>query len=105
LGQLHGRAGHVRGETLELLFELLEKGHGVGGGTGEAGEDFPAAHRAHLLRMGLHDRVADGYLAVAAKGDLVAAADRENGGGVDRGQLSHRPESTAPAGTPSPESR
>ena len=43
LRQLHGRARHVAGIALELLLELLEQRHGVGGGAGETGEDLAAA--------------------------------------------------------------
>src|SRR5690606_20226664 len=57
---------------LELGLEQLEEGEGVGGGAGEAGQDLAvAAEAAHLARVGLHHRVAEGHLAVAGDGDAA----------------------------------
>ena len=87
LGQLHRRAGQVARIALELLLELLEQRDRVGGGAGETGEELAAAERPDLLRVRLHDRLADGDLAVAAERDFAVAADGENGRGADALQL------------------
>ena len=83
LGQLDRGAREVVRIALELLLELLEEREGVGRGAGEAGEHLAAAQRAHLLRVRLHDRLADGHLTVAADRDAAIAADGEDGGGVE----------------------
>src|SRR5207244_11587348 len=47
-------------------------------GAREAGEDLAALQRPHLVGGGLHHRVAERDLAVAAQGDVPVAADAEN---------------------------
>jgi len=59
-----------------------EQGKCVGGGAGEAAQDFALIELAHLARRALHDDVAQGDLAVAAQGDFLAAAHAHNGGAV-----------------------
>ena len=83
LGQLDGGARHVAGIALELLLELLEQRHRVGGGAGEPGDDLAAADHAHLLRVRLHHGVADRDLPVAADGDLAVAPNGEDGRRAD----------------------
>src|SRR5690606_33133090 len=64
----------------------FEQGEGVGGGTGETGNDLAvAAEAADLAGVGLHHRVAEGDLAVAGDGDAAVAAHRDDGGGVEGG--------------------
>ena len=86
LGELHGRARHVPGITLELFLELLEQGHRIGGGAGETSEDRPAANSAHLLGVGLHHRVTHGHLSITAERDLAITPHRENGRRAHAGQ-------------------
>ncbi len=59
---------------LQLAFEALEQGEGVGGGAGEAGQDLAVVEAADLLGVAFHHGVAEGNLAVAAHDDFAVAA-------------------------------
>ena len=59
---------------LQLPFEALEEGEGIGGGAGEAGQDLAVIEAADLLGVAFHDGVAEGNLAVAAHDDFAVAA-------------------------------
>src|SRR5262249_53271077 len=78
LGELHGGPGQLPRILLELAFEPLEQGKGVGGGAGEAADDVALAKLADLLGVGLDDGLADRDLAVAADHHLAALADRQD---------------------------
>jgi hypothetical protein len=65
---------------VELGFETLEQGEGVGGTAGESGQDLFLIQPPDLACGGLDDDVAEGDLAVAAEGDFIAPADGKNGG-------------------------
>src|SRR5207302_6908328 len=68
--------------ALQLLFELLEQGERVGRRAGEAREDLPALEGPDLGRVGLHDRVAERDLTVAAHGHVSVAPDAQDRGAV-----------------------
>ena len=90
LGELHRALEQLSLVLLELGLEPLEEGERVGRGAREAREHAVLVEAAHLAGGGLHDDVAEGHLAVAAHGDLVAAAHAEDGGAVElRGVLGH----------------
>ena len=72
------------GILLELGFQPLEQREGVGGRAGEAGDDLALAEPAHLLGVGLDDRLAEADLAVAADPRPAALAHRQDGGGMPR---------------------
>src|ERR1041384_4042183 len=78
LGELHGGPRQIRRIALELLLELLEQRESIGRGAGKAGEDLPAAQRAHLVGVGFHHGLTDRDLAVAADGDFAVAANTQN---------------------------
>src|SRR3989441_1169357 len=78
LRELDRRPRQVAGVALQLLLELLEQRERVRGGAGEPGEDLPTLERAHLVGIGLHYRVADRDLAVAAQGDVAVPPDAQN---------------------------
>ena len=81
LRELDRRARHIPGIALELLLELLEKRHGVRRGAGKAGERSCRRESTRTFcALRLHDRLADGHLAVAADGHLAVAPHGENGG-------------------------
>src|SRR6476659_7103907 len=81
--ELNRRPRKILGIALELLLELLEESECVGGGARESREHLASLQRANLLRVGLHDGLADAYLPVAADGNLAVAPHAENGGGVN----------------------
>ena len=83
LGQLDGGARQIAAVLLELLLEQFEQRERVRGRAGEAGQHLALAEPAHLARIRLHDRVAERDLAVAADHDAFAAADGDDGGGVE----------------------
>src|SRR5687768_13734229 len=83
LRELDGGARQVARVALELLLELLEEGERVGRGSGEAGEQLAAAEGANLVRVRLHDGLADGHLPIAPESDLAVAAHGEDGRGAD----------------------
>jgi hypothetical protein len=60
---------------LELAFETFEERKGVGGGTGETGDDLAVVQTANFLRVAFHDGVAQRNLAVAAHDDFAVTAD------------------------------
>src|SRR5437879_12089487 len=68
----------IRRIALELLLEFLEQREGISRRAREAGEDLPAAQRAHLVGVGFHDGLTDRDLAVTADGDFAVLADAEN---------------------------
>ena len=79
LGQLDAGALELVGIPLQLGFQPLEQGEGVGGGAGEAGQDRAAgADAAHLAGVALDDGLAQRHLAVAGHGDLAVAADAQD---------------------------
>src|SRR5690606_16723766 len=94
LGELHRRPADVARVVLELAFEALEQGEGVGGGTREARQHGVVVHAPHLARVVLDHRVAHGDLAVGGHHHLVVAAHRDHGGGSNVG---HGASSIGPA--------
>src|SRR5690606_4459957 len=54
----------------------------IGGGAGKPGQDLVVVQAAYFACRALADGVAQGDLAVAAQGDVFAAAHANNGGGV-----------------------
>src|SRR5262245_37426791 len=78
LGEVDGGAGELSRILLELAFQPLEQGEGVGGGAGEAPDHVALAEAAHLLGVGLDDGLADGHLPVAADHDAAAFADGQD---------------------------
>ena len=87
LGQLDAGARQLAGMLLELGLEPLEQGEGVGGGAGEAGDHAAAGQPPHLLRVRLHDRLAEADLAVAGDDDLAVLAHGKNGRAVPNGRF------------------
>src|SRR5438128_11248433 len=83
LRELDRRPRQVARVALELLLELFEQRERVRRGAGEPGEDLPALERAHLVGVGLHHRVADRDLAVAAQGHVAVTAHAQNGRAVN----------------------
>ena len=75
LRKLDRGARELAGILLELGFQPLEQGEGVGGGAGKAADHVALAEAAHLLGVGLDDGLADRDLAVAADHDAAALAD------------------------------
>ena len=67
---------------LELGLEALEEREGVGRASGEAGDDRAVPEPAHFPRVGLHHRLVQRDLAVAAERHFPVAAHTENGGPV-----------------------
>jgi len=57
-----------------LGFKAFEQGKGIGGTTGETGNDLILVEAAYLAGVALHDGVAEGYLAVTTDHDLAVAA-------------------------------
>ena len=80
LGQFHGGAQQMALVLFQLGFETLEQGEGVRRAAGESGQNLVVVDAAHLARVGLDHDIAEGDLAVAAEGDLIAAPHREDGG-------------------------
>ena len=79
LGELDRGAQQLAVILLELAFEPLEQGEGVGGRAGEAADDLALfADAADLLRVGLHHRIAHRHLAVAGNDGLAALLDAED---------------------------
>ena len=73
---------------LEFRFEAAEEGEGVGGGTGESGQDFVLIEAANFLGSVLDYGLAQGDLAVSGHDDFVVSADAEDGGGTDEAGFS-----------------
>src|SRR6185312_3299151 len=95
LGHLHRGAGEVVAVLVQLLLEQLEQGERISGSAGEAGQHvLVLAEAADLARVGLHHRVAEGDLAVAADHDLAVAAHADDGGGVEGFHKSSKVERT-----------
>ncbi len=74
---------HVGRIVFELRFEAFEQGEGIGGAAGETSDDAAIGERANFHRVGLHDRVAEAHLAVAADRHAAFVADGQNGGGAN----------------------
>ena len=89
LGQLGGGPRHVGRVVFQLGLEAFEQGEGVGGAAGEAGEHAAVGQRANLHGVGLHHRVAEAHLAVAADGDAAVVADGENRRGAELFRVLH----------------
>ena len=64
----------IAGMFLELPLEALEKGNGVGGGTGESRDDLVVVKTTRLAGGVLHHVIAHGHLAVGDEHDLVVLA-------------------------------
>ena len=73
--------GEVAAVLLQLGLEALEQREGVGGGAGEAGQHAAVVQPAHLARVGLHHRLAERDLAVAAERHRGRGGAREHDGG------------------------
>ena len=84
LGELDGRARKIAGVPLQLFLELFEEREGVGRRARKAGQQLAASESAHLLRVRLHDRFADGDLSVTPQRELPVAAHGQDGCGIDR---------------------
>ena len=86
LGEFDRGAQQLAGILLELGFEPLEQGEGVGGGAGEAADHVARAlafaELAHFFGIGFDDGLPDRDLAVAADHHRAALADGQNGGAV-----------------------
>ena len=82
LGEFHTGAGELGRILLQLVFQPLEQGEGVGGGAGEAADHVALAERAHLPGVGLDDRRPEAHLAVAGDDDRAGLAHRQDGGAV-----------------------
>ena len=76
LGELHRGTLQVAAKFLELGFEQLEQGKGVGRGAGKTGHDLAVIQAAHLAGGMLHDHgLAQGDLAVPGHGYLSVLLD------------------------------
>src|ERR1700712_2537567 len=82
LGQFDRGAGQLSRILLELAFQPLEQGKGVGRGAGKTADDISLAELADLFGVGFDDGLADRNLPVAADHHLAALADRQNRGAV-----------------------
>ena len=60
--------------AIELTLEALKKGEGVRRSPGKAGENLALMEPADLARVAFHNRIPEGYLAVAGHGNGVASA-------------------------------
>jgi hypothetical protein len=67
---------------LELLFEPLEQGEGIGGRAGKPGNHAAIAKSAHLAGIGLHHSVAHRHLPVTRDHGDAAAPNADDGGAV-----------------------
>ena len=76
LGQLRRSTGHVRGIVLEFRLKTFQQSEGVGRRAGETGDDLVVHQAADFDGIGLHDRIADGHLTIAAHGDHALVANR-----------------------------
>src|SRR5580698_10422143 len=74
LRELDGGACQVALVLFQLGFEAVEQRERVGGAARKADQHLAAIDAPDLFGAPLHDDVAKGHLAVAAKGDLVAAS-------------------------------
>src|SRR6185295_4811464 len=83
LGELYSGALEITRISLQLLLEFLEQSERVCRRPGESSQQLAAVESPHLLGVGFHHRLADGHLAVAAKGDLPVPANGENSCGAD----------------------
>lgn len=84
LGELDGGAAEVVLEGVELLFELVLKGLGIGDGAGEAADDSASGEAADLFGAVLQDGgVAQGHLAIGGDGGLSVAAYADHRGRAD----------------------
>ena len=76
LGELHRGTLQVAAKFLELGFEQLEQGEGVGRGAGKTGHNLAVIQAAHLAGGMLHDHgLAQGDLAVPGHGYLPVLLD------------------------------
>ena len=74
LGEFHGAAAEIAVILLQLGLEAAEEGEGVGGGTGEAGQNFVVVEAADFFGGVLDDGLAEGDLAVASEDDSAITA-------------------------------
>ena len=65
----------MAGMLFQFALETLEQRERIGRGARETGQDAVLVQTAHLACVGLHDRVAQGDLAVAGHHHEVAAPD------------------------------
>ena len=88
LAKANGGANQVALVLVEVLFELVEKGQGVGHGTGEAADDLAVMQTAHFRGALLHDDVTDGHLTVPGDGHSPVALHRHDSRRVCGGHTS-----------------
>ena len=69
----------MAGILIELGFEPLAQGEGVGRRAGEADDDLALAEPAHLAGVALDDGLAEAHLAVAGDHGLAALAHQNDG--------------------------
>src|SRR5690606_2407825 len=81
-GQFDGGTHKVALMLFQLGFEAFLQGEGVGRGTGESCQDPVVVQAADLACGAFDDDVAQGDLAIAAYGDVFAAANTNDGGSV-----------------------
>lgn len=84
LGKFDGRFLQIAGMFLELAFETLEEGDGVGGRTSKTGDDFVVEEAAGLACGVFHHLVAHGHLAIGDEDNFVVLAHAQDGGAVNR---------------------
>ena len=63
----------------QFRLKSLEKSECVSSSTGKARQNAIVKQASHLASGGFEDDVAERYLTVATKCDLLAAANRQNG--------------------------
>ena len=59
-GQFDGGTDQVALVFFQLAFKTLEQGEGIGGGTGEAGDDLAVVQATDFLRVAFHHGIAEG---------------------------------------------
>src|SRR6202166_5444643 len=74
----------VAGMFLEFAFEPFEQSDGVGGRSGETGNNFIVVEPACFAGSMFHHVIAHGYLAIGNEHYFVVLTHAQNGGSVHR---------------------
>src|SRR6185369_2978777 len=91
LGEFDRGAHQLATVHLELAFEPLEQGKGIGGRPGEAGDHAAIPDPADLAGVRLHHRVAHGNLPVTGDDGAAVLLHPDDGGAVPLDQAVARP--------------
>jgi hypothetical protein len=77
-GELRRRLGHIRRMILELGLEPLQEGKSIRSRPRKSDHHPAVGQAANFVGIGLHDRIAEAYLPIAAERNAIAVTNGQD---------------------------